>query len=253
MRVFQSSSIARALSVSNRAAAIIHQATGAPKSMKFSWLQEEGRLLSYHLRKTQGEPFVFKISADKALRYFGLTPPQRYVEFNYIPIPLPTMSQITSFAEWLKEHPITVFSPEMCHPTVDRPQEMKKIDKVLEKQSKSVKVLYLVGEPGVGKSQLARKYGVNYAERISTSSKTVLTLDMSDFRANYCKLAMKLGLSHSVINSQSLSTVAEEMKKSLSTRNYWMLIIDNYNSTDYEGFERGTITVVIVYPGMHGA
>ena len=247
MRVFQLSSIARALSVSNRA--IIHQATGAPKSMKFSWLQQEGRLLSCHLRKTQGEPLIFKTSADKALRYFGSTPPQRY-EFNYnfaLPILLPTKSQITSFAEWLKEQPITVFSPEMCHPTVDRPQEMKKIDKVLEKQSKSVNVLYLVGEPGVGKSQLARKYGVNYAERISTSSKTVLTLDMSDFRANYRKLAIKLGLSHSVINSQSLSTVAEEMKKILSTRNYWMLIVDNYNSTDYEGFERGMITVAIPY------
>ena len=242
MRVFQSSSIARALSVSNRA--IIHQATGAPKSMKFSWLQEEGRLLSYHLRKTQVEPLVFKTSADKVLRYFSLTPPQRY-EFNYIPIPIPSMSQITSFAEWLKEHPLTVFSPEVCHPMVDRPQEMKKIDKVLEKQSKSVKIVYLVGEPGVGKSQLARKYGVNYAERISTSSKTVLTLDMSDFRANYRKLAIKLGLNHSVINNQSLSTVAEEMKKILSTRNYWMLIVDNYNTTDYEGFERGTITVAI--------
>ena len=249
MRVFQSSSIARALSVSNRA--IIHQATGAPKSIKFSWLQQEGRLLSYHQRKTQGEPLVFKTSADKALRYFSLIPPQRY-EFA-LPIPLPTMSQITSFAEWLKEQPITVFSPEVCHPMVDRPQEMKKIDEVLEKQSKSVNVLYLVGEPGVGKSQLARKYGVNYAERISTSSKTVLTLDMSDFRANYYKLAIKLGLSHSVINSKSLSTVAEEMKKILSTRNYWMLIIDNYNSTDYEGFERGMITVAIVYPGMHEA
>ena len=63
------------------------------------------------------------------------------------------------------------------------------------------------------------------------------------------KLAIKLGLSHSVINSQSLSMVAEEIKKILSTRNHWMLIIDNYNSTDYEGFEKGrhnyyTITIV---------
>ena len=240
MRVFQLSSIGRALSVSNRS--IIHQTTGAPRSMKFSCLQQEGHLISHHLRKTQGKPLVFKISADKALQYLSLTP-----DFNfYIPLPLPTMSQITSFAEWLKEHPITAFSPEVCHPAVDRPQEMKKIDEVLEKQSKWVKVLYLVGEPGVGKSQLARKYGVNYAERISTSTKTVLTLDMSDFQANYCKLAMKLGLGHSVIDSQSLNTVVEEMKKILSTRNHWLLIIDNYNSTDYEGFERGTITVAIV-------
>ena len=134
---------------------------------------------------------------------------------------------------------------------------MKRIEKVLEKQRNSVKVLCLVGEPGVGKSQLARKHGVNYASRtLSTSgisTKTVLTLDMNDFRANYCKLASKLGLSQNVIDSQSLNTIAEEMKKILSTRNHWMLIIDNYNSINYEGFEKSrhnyyhTITVTIVH------
>ena len=198
--------------------------------------------------KDSGEPLVFKTSADKALRYFSLTPPHRYPDFS---IALPTVSQITSLAKWLLKQPVIAFSPEVGHPTIDRPHEMKKIEEVLKKQCNSVKVLCLAGEPGVGKSQLAREHGVKYSGKtLSTSgisTKTVLTLDMNDFRASYYKLAIKLGLSHSVINNQSLSTVAEEMKKILSTRNFWMLIVDNYNSTNYEGFERGTITVAIPY------
>jgi hypothetical protein len=246
MRVFQYSSIARALSLSK--SSTIHQATGAPRT-KFSCLQQQSRSSSCHLRKTQGEPLVFKTSADKALRYFSLTPTQRYADFSIsIPVLLPTVSQITSLAERLKKQPLIAFSPEVCHPMLDRPQEMKKIDEALQKQRKSVKVLYLVGEPGAGKSQIARKYGVNYADRkLSTSTKTVLTLDMSDFRANYCKLGIKLSLSHSVTNGQSLSNVAEEMKKILSARNHWLLIVDNYNSTDYEGFERGMPTTGILH------
>ena len=168
---------------------------------------------SYHLRKTQEATLVFKASANKAKRFLSLTTPQRLT--FVVPI---NLSQITPAAihEWLKKQPIVAHSPELCHPTLDRPDEMKKIKEALEKQNKEVKVLYLAGEPGVGKSQLARKYGVNYANKLlSTSIKTVLTLDMSDFRANYCKLAIKLGLGHSVSNGQSLSTVAEEMKKVL--------------------------------------
>lgn len=125
---------------------------------------------------------------------------------------------------------------------------MKKVEEALEKQkSKVVKIVYLVGEPGVGKSQLARKYGIGYAAKYSTSTKTVLTLDMNNFRANYSKLAVKLGLNHSITDGQSLDTVAEEMKKILSKRNYWLLIIDNYNSTEYEGFESGTVTEARVH------
>ena len=61
--------------------------------------------------------------------------------------------------------PILAFSPEVFHPTVDRPQEMKKIQEAFEKQkSKEVAVVYLAGEPGVGKSQLqlARNHAVDY-------------------------------------------------------------------------------------------
>lgn len=239
LRVLQHCSVARALSFGK--SSIIHQATGVPRSLKLSRLQQQSCLLSHHLRRNQCEPLLFKTSADNAARFFSLTPSTRYPDFA---ITLPTLSQISSAVEWLVKQPITAFSPEVCHPTVDRPREMKKIEEVLEKQSKSVKVLYLVGEPGAGKSQLARKYGVNYTDKYSTSTKTVLTLDMYDFRANYRKLAVKLDLSHSATDGQSLGTVAEEMKKMLSKRNRWLLIIDNYNSTDYEGFERGIICTV---------
>ena len=235
--VLQHCSITRALSFCR--SSIIHQATGAPRSPVFSRLRQPSRSSSHHLRKTQEATLAFKASANKAKRFLSLTTPQRYPEFA-ITLPTVTWSQVTSAIEWLRKQPIIAHSPELCHPILDRPDEMKKIEEALEKQNKEVKVLYLAGEPGVGKSQLARKYGVNYANKVlSTSTKTVLTLDMSDFRANYCKLAIKLGLGHSVSDGQSLGTVAEEMKKVLSTRSYWLLIIDNYNSTDYEEFGKG--------------
>ena len=143
----------------------------------------------------------------------------------------------------MRNEPILAFPPEVFHPTVDRPQEMKKVQEAFEKQkSKEVAVVYLAGEPGVGKSQLARNYAVDYYSTYSTMSKTLLTLDMNDFRVNYSKLAIKLGVG--VADGQNLGTIAEEMKKILSKRKYWLLIINNYNSTEYEGFERGTVTII---------
>ena len=75
---------------------------------------------------------------------------------------------------------------------------------------------------------------------------------MNNFRVNYSKLAIKLGVG--VADGQNLDTIAEEIKKILSKRKCWLLIIDNYNSTECEGFERGTASHYIASsPGSFSA
>lgn len=87
-----------------------------------------------------------------------------------------------------------------------------------------VSVVYLKGEPGVGKTQLARRYAEIHGKS------TVATIDMTDFIHNYYKVAAKICRDSNVANGQRLEEVAELLRESLVQRKHWLLIIDNYNS-----------------------
>lgn len=133
--------------------------------------------------------------------------------------------------------------PKSNHRIIDRLQQVKKLKNALEEQSsKKVAIVYLCGEPGVGKSQLVRQYAeanYRYYNSVTPESKTILTLDMAEFSDGYRKLATRLEVSKDLINGQDLGKIAEELKKALSKRTSWLLIIDNHNSKDCEGFDQG--------------
>ena len=236
LRVLQRCSIARVFSHSK--SVVIDQATRGQRSLTVSCLQQQSLQLSLYHRKKCETP------TNNAVRFFSSTLPKR--DLNVLGFSL-LSSQLTAAAQWLKTESILALSPEEGHPIIDRPQEMKKVDKAFEKQKSQVAVVYLAGEPGVGKSQLGRKYGENYynSYRQNPVGGTVLMLDMSDFQANYSKLAIKLGVKSEVANDWNKpKKIAHVVKKVLSKRTNWLLILDNYNSLTYEGLDRGTVHII---------
>ena len=189
--------------------------------------------LQYCLRKT---PLVF------ANRFFRLTPKNRLnlFELSYV------VSRVTSAVQWAwsTAPSIWALSPAVGHPIMERSDEIKKLEEALKKQNKKqVATVYLVGEPGIGKSQLARKYGETYYNSYYfPRSKTALMLDMSNFKANYSNLAISIGVQPDVANDwKAPKKIAQEVKKILSNRASWLLILDEYNSLTYDGFDRGIV------------
>lgn len=158
------------------------------------------------------------------------------------------VSAFSNLGKTLYPEHIEMFPPKPNHSIIDRPQELKKLkDSLKEQSSEKVAIVYVSGEPGVGKSQLVRQYAetnYRYYNRVTPESKTILTLDMADFSDGYHKVATRLEVSKDLINGQDLGKVAEEIKKALSKRTSWLLIIDNHNSTDCEGFDQGTHKII---------
>ncbi len=222
LRIFQYCS--RALSLSKNS--IIHQVAKGQRLLNTLCLQP------HCVRET---PLVL---ANSSIRFFSLTPPKKdLLATSFI------LSQLSAAAQWAwSTNPsIQVLSPGVGHPVIERSEEIKKVEEALKKQNKQATVVYLAGEPGIGKSQLARKYGEIYYNSYFPRSKTALMLDMREFRANYSKLAINIGVQPDVANAWSEPRkIAQEVKKVLSSRTSWLLILDNYNSLTYEGFDRGT-------------
>ena len=144
------------------------------------------------------------------------------------------------------ENNIEVLPLRANHPIIKRVKEVQKLKDAFQQQSsEKVAVVYLSGQPGAGKSQLARQYAevkYPYSNYVMPETMTVLTLDMADFSDSYRKIATKLRVRQSLINGKDLGKVAEEMKKTLSRRTSWFLIIDNYNSTRCGGFDQGKVS-----------
>ena len=146
-----------------------------------------------------------------------------------------------------------VLAPNAPHPTIERPNELKKLKKAVERVKRQnenhTAILYVTGEPSVGKTQLAKTYAEDYYKQWTPSSKTVLTIDMTNFQESYRKVAINLENSSSddAVKEDDLGIIARKIKKALRERNDWLLIIDNYNSVDCSGVDRGIEHTACIY------
>ena len=199
--------------------------------------QQWPKLQTLHYRNKLSVQAITKNPADD-LGSFGLTTSSRNLS-EYIII-YPAVSTVATALAGQLPTQITNLGPKPQHKVICRPQQVEKLHEAVMKQtSEEVAIVYVTGEPGVGKTQVARKYAEEYYSQWSLPlSKTALTLDMSEFPTSYRKLAETI-VNSDVAHNQDLCKVAGEMKAVLRNRSSWLLIIDNYNSTDFEGIDRG--------------
>ena len=129
------------------------------------------------------------------------------------------------------------------HSVIKRPQEMKKLKEAFHRLEKRLDyrplVTYLKGEPGVGKTQLARMFADDFHKENSTADVAIATIDMSDFASTFRELAIKLGVIPDFAKGENLTKVAQRIKEILSEKKEWLLIIDNYNSALKLGHGQG--------------
>ncbi|XP_028513530.1 uncharacterized protein LOC110234664 [Exaiptasia diaphana] len=128
------------------------------------------------------------------------------------------------------------------HPTINRTSEvseiMSRIQQLKAMFPYEITVTYLSGNPGCGKSELARQIGKNHFEDVHESAKCVSTLNASNLDSltlSYIDLARNLRCSEESI--ASLNTITSQEQKlaqlrgnvSIQLHSYssWLMIVDN--------------------------
>ena len=139
--------------------------------------------------------------------------------------------------------------PQFCmlpqkpsHPTINRTSEvteiMSNIQQLKATYPHEITVTYLSGNPGCGKSELARQIGKKYFEDVDESAKSVSTLNASNLEnltLSYIDLARKLQCSEESIASlnaitsqeQKLAQIRGIVSTQLPSYSSWLMIVDN--------------------------
>ncbi|KAK3735463.1 hypothetical protein QZH41_008033 [Actinostola sp. cb2023] len=147
-----------------------------------------------------------------------------------------------------------VLPPKPCHNTIDRMHEVERICEMMKQLSSEKKgettVVYLTGNPGCGKSVLARQIGEKYFVSDETANLNfIMTLNASTLDTllqSYVEFAQRLKCYPdsitSITTSKDLSQENQLLQlKALTVRQIdkyssWLIIIDNV--TDLKSFSR---------------
>ena len=138
------------------------------------------------------------------------------------------------------------------HTFQPRNEEVKKLKEMFDALEETnpgnlAKTVYITGEPATGKSQLAGQFGREFFERNKPQNKnlfvgTLSADNRSNFLDTYLQVAVGLGcVNHKIelaIRSgqlgelQSLKMLSDHVKKELSERPEWLLIIDGLTADE---------------------
>ncbi|XP_031549155.1 uncharacterized protein LOC116286717 isoform X2 [Actinia tenebrosa] len=150
---------------------------------------------------------------------------------------------------YVKFHSFCVLPPKPSHHTTDRADEVTTIHHEMEKLRSTKKnettVIYLSGNPGCGKSEIARQIGNNYFNKIpedTTHLKFVFTFNASTFDTllgSYVDFAARLNCDEDSVTRIATSKDLRPEKKIESMKSLinpkvqiyssWLIIVDNVN------------------------
>ena len=158
-----------------------------------------------------------------------------------------------------RKTPVAVHPPKVAHATIKRTELLEKIHSLvnqLKKQSNGVPILHLIGEAGVGKSELAYQYIMHFANNCTKwfglrhQSPVILYLDgnsLEGFESSLKEAALGLGVEDKdvhttcTINSSVLDrlmSLSTAIRSKLKERNLpWLILVDGFQHEALSGYK----------------
>lgn len=153
---------------------------------------------------------------------------------------------------------VAIHPPKLCHVTIKRTELVEKIHTLvsqLQKQGRGVPILHLIGEAGVGKSELAYQYIMHFANNctkwfgLRSQTPVILYLDGSSLETLESSLkeaAFGLGVEDTDVLSitpnssvlDRLSALSVATRSKLEERNLpWLILVDGFQHGTVDGFK----------------
>ncbi|XP_031562904.1 uncharacterized protein LOC116298544 isoform X3 [Actinia tenebrosa] len=150
---------------------------------------------------------------------------------------------------YVKFHSFCVLPPKPSHHTTDRADEVTTINHEMEKLRSTKKsettVIYLSGNPGCGKSEIARQIGNSYFNEIpedTTHLKFVFTFNASNIDTllgSYVDFAARLGCDEDSVTriatsndlrpEEKIKNIKSVINPKVQIYSSWLIIVDNVN------------------------
>ena len=155
-----------------------------------------------------------------------------------------------------KPKPLLILPQAPSHEVVERKMEAEQImQKFTELQNNkgdaSIVTIYISGNPGCGKSQVARDVGKQFFEREAATNDPdtctlVMTLNAESEQSlldSYCKFALKVGVTEYSLNSitggdsvlllyEKISHLKALVSSKIGNYSSWLVVYDNVNELD---------------------
>ncbi len=174
---------------------------------------------------------------------------------------------------------VNIKPPKVCHVTIQRTELLETIHTLvnqLRKQSNGTPILHLIGEAGVGKSELAYQYIIHFASNctkwfgLRPLTPVILYLDGSSvdmLESSLKEAALGLGVQdQDILASAPNSSVLDRLgalslatRSKLKERNVpWLIIVDSFQQQTLSGYRAVFLdetrdSEAVLWSGLDGA